>query len=807
MPMSPKGTSTKTIHECYHCGTECASSHPVIDEKHFCCEGCKWVYELLDSNELCNYYNLNEHPGLSQKFTVWRDKFVFLDLPEIRNELVQFSDDHQTHLHLHLPQIHCSSCLWLLENLYRLDSGIGFSRVSFAEKKIHIIYEEGKTSLRKVVELLTTLGYEPQLDFSFHNKSAASHSRQRKRILKIGLAGFCFANIMMLSLPDYLSAASGVEQELAWVFRLIILSLSLPVFFYCASEFFVSSWNGIKTKFINIDFPIALAIAITFGRSLYEMNSGIGNGYMDSMSGIVFFMLVGRYIQERSNHSIAFDRDYKSFFPIAVQLISGKEIKAVPIEKLSVGDRILIHNQEIVPADGIVVNGHAAVDYSFVTGESDIKEILGGASIYAGAKQTEGNIEIEIRKPVSQSYLTSLWNREAFQKEKQNDQSELDKLGQYFSLVVVLLAFAAGAYWLGQNRTDLMWNALTTILIVACPCALLLAANYTNGYSLAILAKNKFYLRHADVLDAIAKTKHIVFDKTGTLTESNMPNIEFKGKPLSKRQVLRINSLAKQSSHPLSQALYHFTKSGEELELKYFKQMDGKGIEAWIDEKHIMLGSADFVGIDKNVEQDATVIYIKEDGECFGYYVIRQKYRNGLAGLLRRLKESYSLSMVSGDNDQEKEHLSELFGADSKLYFKVPPERKLEYIQSLQENSKQAIMMVGDGLNDAGALKQSHVGIAVTENMNNFTPASDAVLDGSAFDKLNELFLYVLDRKKIIMIIFCYSFLYNVIGSWFALRGVLEPVIAAILMPLSSISIIALSYSFSRFAAKRRKLI
>lgn len=805
--MSLKGTSTKTIHECYHCGTECASSHPVIDEKHFCCEGCKWVYELLDSNELCNYYNLNEHPGLSQKFTVWRDKFVFLDLPEIRNELVQFSDDQQTHLHLHLPQIHCSSCLWLLENLYRLDSGIGFSRVSFAEKKIHIIYEEGKTSLRKVVELLTTLGYEPQLDFSFQNKSATSHSRQRKRILKIGLAGFCFANIMMLSLPDYLSAASGVEQELAWVFRLIILSLSLPVFFYCASEFFVSSWNGIKSKFINIDFPIALAIAITFGRSLYEMNSGIGNGYMDSMSGIVFFMLVGRYIQERSNHSIAFDRDYKSFFPIAVQLISGKEIKAVPIEKLSVGDRILIHNQEIVPADGIVVNGYAAVDYSFVTGESDIKEILGGASIYAGAKQTGGNIEIEIRKPVSQSYLTSLWNREAFQKEKQRDQSELDKLGQYFSLVVVLLAFAAGAYWLGQNRTDLMWNALTTILIVACPCALLLAANYTNGYSLAILAKNKFYLRHADVLDAIAKTKHIVFDKTGTLTESNMPNIEFKGKPLSKRQVLRINSLAKQSSHPLSQALYHFTKSGEELELKYFKQMDGKGIEAWIDEKHIMLGSADFVGIDKNVEQDATVIYIKEDGECFGYYVIRQKYRNGLAGLLRRLKESYSLSMISGDNDQEKEHLSELFGADSKLYFKVPPERKLEYIQSLQENSKQAIMMVGDGLNDAGALKQSHVGIAVTENMNNFTPASDAVLDGSAFDKLNELFLYVLDRKKIIMIIFCYSFLYNVIGSWFALRGVLEPVIAAILMPLSSISIIALSYSFSRFAAKRRKLI
>lgn len=805
--MSSKEIPSKTIHECYHCGTECASSHPVIDEKHFCCEGCKWVYELLDSNELCNYYNLNEHPGLSQKFTVWRDKFVFLDLPEIRNELVQFSDDQQTHLHLHLPQIHCSSCLWLLENLYRLDSGIGFSRVSFAEKKIHIIYEEGKTSLRKVVELLTTLGYEPQLDFSFQNKSATSHSRQRKRILKIGLAGFCFANIMMLSLPDYLSAASDVEQELAWVFRLIILSLSLPVFFYCASEFFVSSWNGIKSKFINIDFPIALAIAITFGRSLYEMNSGIGNGYMDSMSGIVFFMLVGRYIQERSNHSIAFDRDYKSFFPIAVQLISGKEIKAVPIEKLSVGDKILIHNQEIVPADGIVVNGHAAVDYSFVTGESNIKEISGGASIYAGAKQTGGNIEIEIRKPVSQSYLTSLWNREAFQKEKQRDQSELDKLGQYFSLVVVLLAFTAGAYWLGHNRTDLMWNALTTILIVACPCALLLAANYTNGYSLAILAKNKFYLRHADVLDAIAKTKHIVFDKTGTLTESNMPNIEFKGKPLSKRQVLRINSLAKQSSHPLSQALYHFTKSGEELELKYFKQMDGKGIEAWIDEKHIMLGSADFVGIDKNVEQDATVIYIKEDGECFGYYVIRQKYRNGLAGLLRRLKESYSLSMISGDNDQEKEHLSELFGADSKLYFKVPPERKLEYIQSLQENSKQAIMMVGDGLNDAGALKQSHVGIAVTENMNNFTPASDAVLDGSAFNKLNELFLYVLDRKKIIMIIFCYSFLYNVIGSWFALRGVLEPVIAAILMPLSSISIIALSYSFSRFAAKRRKLI
>ncbi|MBK8956753.1 MAG: heavy metal translocating P-type ATPase metal-binding domain-containing protein [Saprospiraceae bacterium] len=802
MSENNKGEKIAQATLCYHCGTKCPDLKVRLDAKYFCCEGCKLVYELLEDQGFCKYYDLNQHPGLSQKFTVWRDKFTFLDLPEVRNAILHFSDGNQSHVHLYLPQMHCSSCLWLLEQVHKFDPGIIYSRVHFTDKKIHIAYEEKNTSLRKVVELLTTLGYEPQIDL--HTRGGTINiQNSRKRIVKIGVAGFCFANIMMLSLPEYFSGGTIAETSLGHMFSLVILILSLPVFFYAAGEFFAGAWKGIRARYVNIDLPIALAIALTFGRSLYEMQAGLGNGYMDSMSGIVFFMLVGRFVQDRSNRSISFDRNYKSFFPIAVMTYRHQEIIPIPIEKLRIGDCIYIHNQEIVPVDGELISGEAELDYSFVTGESVKILVAKGEKVFAGARQTGSQIQLKVIKPVEQSYLTSLWNRSYADK---NDQEhEIDRIGKYFTMVVLMLAGIASWYWYQQERPDLMWNAMTTILIVACPCALLLASNYTHGNVLKILAKNKLYLRHADVLEQLAGIGHIVFDKTGTLTEGTSHHIQFVGDRLTRDQAERVYSLARQSNHPLSVAIYQFGKLQQPIEVHHFKQWEGKGIEAWIDEHHLKLGSAEFTGFGQVLTGQGSSIHVYEDGKHLGYFLVRQVYRTQLDKLFNKLQGVYELSVISGDQNHDQNYLSGIVRKEEQVKFNCMPEDKLHYIQQLQ-NTGQKTLMIGDGLNDAGALKQSNVGIAVTENKNNFSPACDAILDGTSFGKLPNLLKFVHDGRRVVFMVFIYSFLYNIIGSYFALQGILSPVIAAILMPASSISIVLLTSAMTYGYAVKRNL-
>ena len=802
--MTNKLISKNTNLACYHCGDDCVQTTVWAGEKPFCCEGCKLVYEVLNTNELCTYYDLNSHPGLKQKLQLRQDRFAFLDLADLREQIIRFTDGAQSHVNFFIPQMHCSSCLWLLENIQKIDPGIVYSRVNFPNKEIFIVFNQSQTSLRRVVELLATIGYEPHLEFN-NEQGKARPVANKLRVVKIGLAGFCFANIMMLSLPEYLAGGQIQEPLIKTVFTGLIVLLSLPVMLYTAQEFFISAWKSLRAKVINIDVPIALALLITYGRSLYEIGAGLGNGYMDSVSGIVFFMLIGRYIQDKSYQALSFDRNYRSFFPIAVNVLAKNQIIPTPIEKINKHDEIIIHNQEILPVDGEIIQGKGALDYSFVTGESAIVEKSVGDFVYAGAKQMGGSVHVKVQRPVSQSYLTSLWNRDVFQKDKQNKVRDIDVLSQYFSIFVLLLAVGAAGYWWVKDQPVLMWNALTTILIVACPCALLLAANFTNGHTLKILARNKFFIRHADVLENLPKTTHIVFDKTGTLTKNKDHIIEYQGQVLTPQQMLRIASLAKQSNHPLSQALTQYLAvQSSTTEVAHFRQVDGRGIEAWIDDHHLKMGSAQFLSLGaQEPSEDGSAIHIQEDKNYLGVFRVKHQYREGLQEVLQKLRSEYTLSVLSGDNDHQANVLAPHIGSHEDLFFNYSPEQKLDYIQQIQSKPSTRVLMIGDGLNDAGALKQSDVGVAVTENKNNFTPACDGILDGTMFHKLPDLLDFIKHSRTVIRLIFIYSVIYNIIGGYFALSGTLTPVIAAILMPASSLSIILLTFALTEWSGVR----
>jgi P-type Cu+ transporter len=789
----------QTLH-CYHCGEECNITIKAHD-KNFCCQGCRSVYEILSKSGMCDYYEISNNPGTSQQLKVREDKFAFLDDERIQASLVSFKDEEQTHITFYLPQMHCSSCLWLLENLHRLNEGVITSKVNFPRKEADVIFSHNSISVRQVAELLTSIGYEPYISLNQLDKKAVKYDRSK--IFKLGVAGFCFANIMLLSFPEYLGIDTK-EQGLVNVFRYLNLLLSLPVFFYSATEFYKGAWAGLKHRFLNIDAPIVLEVLIAFGRSVYEVLSGTGGGYFDSMSGIVFFMLVGRVLQDKVYRQLSFERDYTSYFPIAVTRIKDDREEIVSLPDIRLDDTLLIHSQELIPADGIITKGRALVDYSFVTGESLPVAREMGELVYAGGKQVEGNIEILVIKEVAQSYLTKLWNKDQKKQVIESERSFVHLLARYFTLILFCIATGAAIYW-QFNDPSKIWNAVTAVLIVACPCALLLSNTFTNGNILRILGNNEFYLRNAQAIEDIAGVDHIVFDKTGTLTTGRYNEVEYKGQKLSLSLKQKIGSLAAQSTHPMSKAILRWLAVEKRTIVTGFRERPGKGIEGIVGDDLISLGSQAFITGKTSEMNDRSSVYLALEGEVLGVFSFRNHYREDIPALLRKLQKKYTISVLSGDNDSEKSYLRKLLGKGPDIFFNQSPEAKLYAIEDLQQQGKK-VMMIGDGLNDAGALKQADVGIAISEESSSFTPASDAILKADKLKLLLKFIQACKSNKKVVMFAFVISIIYNIIGLSFAVRGTLSPLVAAILMPASSLSILLITFGLSNLLAKRLNL-
>jgi Cu+-exporting ATPase len=878
--------------KCFHCGAPCRHGAFAHDGRSFCCHGCLTVFELLSENGLSNFYELADTAGVRVKPTR-ADQFKYLDEALVRERLVDFQDERMTRVTFHIPAIHCIACVWLLENLFRLKAGVGESQVNFPRKEVAITFENERVKLSEVVTLLASLGYEPELKLS-DLSTPRRHPVARRLWIQLALAGFAFGNLMLLAIGNYF----GVDAFTGPLFRKLAgyigLLLAIPVVAYSALDYWRTAWASLKQRRLAIEVPIAAGIVAIFAQSAYEVLSGVGEGYFDSLSGLIFFLLCGRLFQQKTFDRLSFERDYQSFFPLSVTRKgrAGSPLPAangalrtsrpthhaeehVSLAQLGVGDVLIIRNGELIPADSRVLSGEACIDYSFVTGESEPVARHAGEYLYAGGRQIGSAIEIEMVKAVSQSYLTSLWNQEAFRKDKSASFETLINAYSYrFTLIVIAIAIGAAAFWAFRDPGKAL-KAFTSVLIVACPCALALAAPFTLGTAIRALGRRDVFVKSTEVVEGLAKVDTVVFDKTGTLTAAGAQSIQFEGASLNPDEHRCLYSLVRYSTHPLSVRVAESLRADFSEPVRSFAETVGCGIEGVVAGHEITLGSTAWLnsrGVQTNVPRAASgfplhepdgrathrksttvvgqhrrraedsaalpslassgvpgaklvsgnslpvegrgssehafeiarrsgsVVHVAINGTYRGCFVLESALRRDVDALVGNLSPHYGLALLSGDNEKQRDTFAPLFG--DRTQFNQSPLSKLEFIHTLQRSGK-TVMMVGDGLNDAGALKQSDVGVAVVETISAFSPASDVIMSAGMLSQLDAVLRFSKRAVRIVRLSFLLSSLYNVIGISIAANGLLAPIVCAILMPISSISVVAFACGATTWVAQR----
>ena len=781
---------------CRHCGDPCGSAALRTDDGLFCCSGCEAVFSLIASHHLTAFYTCDVQPGRSQRDAAARppNRFAVLDDPLVAARFVSIAGAGLTRATFSTPSIHCASCLWLLEQLWRFDPGIGRSEADVLARLVRVDFDPARTSLRAIAERLAALGYEPVLDAE--RTPGTAPADRRSLYLKIGVAGFAFGNVMLFSIPRYVNGAP-LEPPFARLFGTLNLVFAIPVLLYSAADYFRGAWQAARARTVTLDVPIAIGLAVLFGRSAIEIALGLGEGFLDSFAGLVFFLLIGRAFQQRVFDRIAFDRTMRSFLPLSVHVERASGAVATRLEAVQSGDTVVLRPHEVVPADGLLVDDHAELDYAFVTGEHVPLTRRQGDAVAAGGRVLGQTVRVRLTTGVSHSALARLWANPVFDRPKSSWlQALLARFGFWFTVAAILLAAAGAIAWWPDARRAA--EVATAVLIIACPCAFTLAAPITLGTAMSVLARGGLYLKRPAVALDLSRVDAVVFDKTGTLTRREPAAAPLPTAPPGDAATL-VRRLATHSIHPISRAL----AAGQVADrgTTSVHEVRGEGITGRVDGHDVRVGSAAFVGREsgRTAAEAAGTWAAVDDGAPMPIDVIDAE-RPGVVAAATRLSSRFEVWLLSGDHDTTARRWAPVFG--DRMLFRQSAEDKLAVVESFHADTRR-VLMIGDGLNDAGALAAADVGIAVSDDTACLVPACDAVVAGDRLVNLPAFLRYARRARQVITLCFTVSIVYNAVGLALALTGRLTPLATAILMPVSSLTIVGLSVGLMRVGARR----
>lgn len=760
------------------------------------------MYELIVEHGLGAFYACEVPAGTSQRTTgtgTFTD-YAVLDTPDAARHYVEREAAGVIHARFAVPAIHCASCVWLVEQLWRFDAGVVSTEVDVLQRVVRVAFRASATSLRVVAERLAALGYPPVIE---NERDAPAPPRERRALyLRIGVAGFAFGNVMLFSIPRY---ANGVPLE-PWfqrLFNALNLTFAIPVLLYSAAPYFTSAWRAIRARAITIDIPVALGLAVLFGRSVADIASGRGEGFLDSFSGLVFFLLIGRLLQQKAFDGIAFDRTVRSFLPLSVRVERAGALVPTRIEQLEPDDVVVIRAREVAPADAILLDTTGRVDYAFTTGESEPAVVRRGDPIAAGGRVVGHALRMRVVRPVSQSRLTAIWNSAAATRRTAPWLAEVSKrFGWGFTAAALLLAAIGAMLWWPDVAQAA--SVATAVLIIACPCALTLAAPITLGTAMGRLGRAGLYLKHPAVLLDLSRVDAVVFDKTGTLTLPDA-DVTQHGCALTNQDRELVSRLAAESVHPVSRAVAaRHARTGGVTDVH---DIPGCGITGIVDGHRVTIGTSALVAVRAGVripsEQYSGVspkTWVAIDGRVAGWFSTGDRLRPGAIDAVTTLSRACRIRLLSGDRPVDTARWIDLFGG--RAHFAMTPDDKLAAIVEERAEGRH-VLMVGDGINDAGALMAADVGIAVSDDTACLVPACDAIVRGDRVTSLPDYLAYARRARRVVVACFVVSLAYNAIGLSLALAGRLTPLATAILMPVSSLTIVGLSVGLTRWRAPR----
>lgn len=747
---------------CLHCG------NAVYAGESFCCEGCHSVYDLLISKGLGHYYDLRNVLPMKKSLPVSSIQ-EDVALPVKTN-----------HARFYLEGIHCLGCLWLLEKLPEIDARIRSSNLDFMHQILSIEIHAETMGWDEVLKLIHNLGYSAKV--LEENNNAAQTKDHRTQLMRLGVAGFCAGNIMLLSVSVY----GGADPFWRSMFGWLSFALALPVFFYSAIPLFRSAFMPLAKKRISVDLAIALALISGMIMSIWSLIGGNSETYFDSLTMLVFLLLSTRYFLNRLRQSLGSETPYLSFLHNEKYERIGANASSCKADDLQQGDFFILKTGQTLPVDCELLDS-AHFDLSMLNGESKPVKFLQADSVESGAKLLSASVKCKAKNIAQNSRMAKITGQiQNFQMKRSETLDFSERAGRYFVAVVLAIAFAV----IYNMPNEEGFRRALALAIVTCPCVLAFAVPLTFARALQIAARQGILFKNPEKIEALAEAKELFLDKTGTITNGNFEVLGWEDHCGDKKENQDIAfALESNSSHPIAKAIVRFLSRDSALKVENFIEKPGTGVSGYISgEKWEMRAIA-------GAKENENKIGLFCDGELHSLITLGDSIRAEAKTSLQKLSEmGFNIFLLSGD------HIDAVKSLASNLQIKnwkaaLSPEQKAQIVEKFPHS-----IMVGDGANDGIAFQAASTGIAVQGSMDISLKNADICFTKPGITSLPYLIQLARNTRRLVRINFLFTLSYNIFAGYLAVAGKMSPLLAAILMPLSALTV----FLFTQWQTKER---